>query len=145
MSIELTADDLALTETPSFPAKEVVEFICQDIDENETYQSLNLKCKVQAGKHAGRTIHIRLSKKRDHEMQRVKLARWALAFYSQDEILSNTIPLARMVGRRFTAVAQAAREHNGKTYQDFDFFRDMGDAGAPDAQPPSEIASDVPF
>lgn len=152
MGLNVTAADLALTKPTVFTAKEVVEFICLDVEENAQYEAINLKCKVLSGENTDRRFVIRLSMKKEHEIQRRKLATFALAFYSEDEITKGDTPIARLVGRRFTAVAQVPREYQGKTYQDFDYFKDLGEGDANDLalkkdidKPSENPADDIPF
>ena len=149
MGLNVTAEDLALTKPAVFTAKEVVEFVCLDADENFQYQRLNLKCKILSGEHAGRNHTISLNLKKDNEVQRRKLATFAVAFYSEEEITKGETPLARLVGRKFTAIAQAPREWQGKTYQDFDYFKDLGEGSFNDTattdKPSGENVDEIPF
>lgn len=133
-----------------FPEKSIVEFLCLDIEENKTYQTINMKCKVLSGQHKDKRRDIRISLKEDHEIQNKKRARWALAFWTEEELKKDEpVSLARLIGRRFQARAEKPREWNGKTYQDFDYFKDLGEAG--DAAEPttfktsSRTDQDIPF
>lgn len=151
MGLNVTAEDLALTKPIVFDAKEVVEFVCLDADENVQYQRLSLKCKVLSGQYRGRRYTISLSLKKENEIQRRRLATFALAFYNEKEITSGETPIARLVGRKFSAVAQPSREWSGKTYQDFDHFKDLGEAHESDvnaaisSEPHIAPDSDIPF
>jgi hypothetical protein len=135
MDLNVSKEDLGLLEHPVFEAKEVVEFVCLEAEENAQWGTLSLKCKIQSGKFKGRRYSIRVDLKADREIARIRRARFALAFWKPEEIASGTVNPARLVGRRFTAMAQQAREWNGKTLQDMDFFKDLGATDA-DPQPP---------
>lgn len=134
MSFQISREDLDLVKELIFQEKEVVELVCMDAEENQSQQRLVFKCKVLSGANRGRRHSLSLSLKKDNEIQRVKLARWALAFYTEEELLGGNTPLARMIGRKFTAVAQRPREWQGKTFQDFDYWRDQGEASVDDKE-----------
>lgn len=155
MSFTISREDLDLVKEVIWPEREVVEFVCLDVEENQAQQRLSFKCKCLSGKFRGRRQSLSLSMKKDNEIQKVRLARWALAFYSEDELIAGNTPLARMIGRKFTAVAARPREYMGRTYQDFDYWKDLGEASPSEKEATAGAAAssssagisndDVPF
>lgn len=119
-----------------FPAKEVVEFACLNF--NETRRGdLMLNCKVLTGAYAGRDFTPVIDN-REHPVSRKNKINFARAFWSEDELRSNTAQPARLINRRFSAVPLEAREHNGKQYQSFIGWKDLGEmanGSSPDALP----------
>lgn len=125
---EIGEKDLKAIERLIWPAKEVVRFVITDFKENQQSGSLILNCRVLSGEFAGRdhTIYI---ENRDHPVSQKLRVQFALAFWKAEEIKAGNHNPAKLINREFEARAGAVREHDGKQYQNFESFRDIGPHG----------------
>ena len=120
---EFSEQDLDLAEF-FFAPNEVVEFVCLDF--NETKQkTLVLNCRVLSGEHAGKAKSIFIDS-RETTPSRKNRIQFALAFWTREELVAKSNHPSKLINRKFSAVAQPSREHEGKTYQNIVNFTDMG-------------------
>lgn len=133
---DFTEQELSSQEQLLFSAKEVVEFHCLDFNETRN-QDLMLRCKVLTGKHTGREYTHFLQNKADNKFQREKLMKFACAFWTKEELLGKEYQKAKLINRKFSAVAQEPREYNGRTFQEFGGWRDLG------TFTPADVPADV--
>lgn len=116
-----------------FDDNEVVEFVCIDFNEITKTNTLALNCRVLTGKYKGRP-HTIFIDSRDNPFSKKIKVQFALAFWTREEILAKDNHPSKLINRKFRAVAQPKREHEGKTYQSITQFTDLGEfTGVEDA------------
>lgn len=137
-----------------FDKDKEVTFLCVDPKEHKGKQQLILNCKVLDGDHAGKLHTLYLSQKRDQQHHIRRLRDFGKAFYTEAEIRKRDTPLSRLYNRKFTAIPEAPREYNGKWYQDFGKWHDLGEMQADGTTAPPQTGAtqstapatgDVPF
>lgn len=125
--------DLTALEPLLWPAKEVVEFVCLDYKENATNGTLILNTMVLTGDHTGK-LHTMFIDNRDNTISQKIRVQFALAFWSAEELRQHAHNPAKLVNRKFSAVAGMQRPSTDGTrvFQGFGAFKDLGpyeDAG----------------
>ncbi len=126
-----------------FTKGDVVEFQCVDFKEKADKDLLVVTCKVLTGEYAGKT-YAHFIRYADNPGAKRVYASFMLAFWSREDVTGGTVNPARLMGRRFSAVAQQVREHQGKQYQNFMDFKDLGE-GEPLTLDDGQIPDDLPY
>ena len=119
---------------PLFQARQVVEFVCTSHFENPQTGNLMVKCKVLNTEHQGKEYTVFIKGLAEKMPERKKKAAFLKAFWSEDDLLNKKAQLSKIVGRKFSAVAQAPREYQGRIYHDIGNFVDLGGGMQPDQQ-----------
>jgi hypothetical protein len=122
---------------PIFQAKQVIELMCTDHFENPQSGNLLVKCKVLNTEHQGKDYTVFIKGHPEKMPEKKKKAAFLKAFWSEQELLSKQAQLSKIVGRKFSAVAQPPREYKGKIYQDIENFIDLGGGMQPQQQQPT--------
>jgi len=123
-----------------FKAKETIEFGCKDVKENTDKDSITMTCKILSGEFKDRDYRITINDG-NNDFARERKVQFALEFWTAEELKSNNFKLARLIGKRFSAVAGAPREYNGRTYQDVYGYKNLSgkeDAAQSEPQPEPE-------
>lgn len=107
-----------------FNAKEVIEFVCLDFNEMKT-NTLVLNCQVLTGEHAGKR-HAVFIDSRENSFAKKLRVQFLLAFWTKEELQTQTFHPSKLMNRKFSAVAQEPREYEGKLYQNISGFHDLG-------------------
>lgn len=123
---DISEADLDAATPIIFNAGEVIEFLCLDFNETKNGAAI-LNCKVLSGENAGKTHTIFLN---NHETPTAKKNRvqFLLAFWSKEELIAGENKRSKLINRKFTVVASAPRDYEGKTYQDLRQFVDLGES-----------------
>lgn len=123
---EFSAKDLEVAEYPVWPAKEVAEFVVLDFQENPQTNDLKLSCKVVSERHNDRFVTMFINNK-PNEFAQKRRVQFALAFWTKEELIAGNAAPAKLVNRKFSAVANAPRDWEGKVFQDWGNFKDLGE------------------
>jgi hypothetical protein len=107
-----------------FNAKEVVEFVCLDFNEMKN-NTLVMNCRVLSGDHAGKRHSIFIDSRENSFAKKLRV-QFLLAFWTKDELQTQTFHPSKLMNRKFSAVAQEPREYEGKIYQSMTGFHDLG-------------------
>jgi len=117
--------DLSVVEDLFFRADTAVEMICLEAKENPKRGGLILNCKVASGEHTGKqhTIYINDG---DNEFAKKNKIAFMLAFWTKDQIIGRKCKHSDLMGRKFTVVPAAIRNVEGRKYQNFHSYHDLG-------------------
>lgn len=140
---EFSAESIAGIEKPLWPAKDVVEFVILDFKEMVPSNDLILSCRVLSKEHNDRKYEHYISN-RDNDITQKSRIEFALAFWSKEELIAGDAKPAKLINRRFSVVASPAKEHNGKTYQGFYGWKDLGEFVPGQAASPAADAEGNP-
>lgn len=126
---DVTDDDLVIDEQLYFGDQEIVKFQCIDIRQNAQSGSLQLKCNVLQApvshEHVGKKATIYMTSK-DNEVSKKIKAQFLKAFWTIEQIKSRQANPKALNGRIFTAKSKIQNKDNGKRYQNWEQFQDLG-------------------
>lgn len=142
---DCTEEDLQTSDDLQFKHDEIVKFTCIDVHQNVQYGTLKLKCKVESGDHVGKMYNITL-RSGDSDASKKNKGQFLRAFWTQEEIKAKNCKPARLVGRSLTAKSQLSkpREKDGKIFQNWQDFHDLGGGAATPGQPAQAAPTAAP-
>lgn len=130
-----TIEELEFTGTPLFEKDEIVSHLCHGVMSDQKWGSVTLQTKCLTGPNEGKECELVVQHNDSIKFVQQIERQFAKAFFTQEELVGKAAPLQKLVGLRFECRALEARQaQNGKTYQSFTDFKNMGkaeDSGIP--------------
>lgn len=127
--VQLLESDLNEAQEIQFQHKSVVKFLITDFRENATNGNIILKVTVLSEEHKGAETEIFLTTK-DNPASKKRRAQFFNAFinsgvWKKEDLISGAAELKALLGHAIT-VTSDLREHQGKSYQNWNDFQDCG-------------------
>lgn len=119
-----TDDDLDLPENLEFKDKEIVDLSFETVKELPEKEMYVITSKVLSGDHEGKKMNV-IIQNRDNPMARENMVKFMLAFWSRDALKSGDYSADQLIGRR-ASMSVRLSEKDGKTYQNFNNWKDLG-------------------
>lgn len=117
-------DDLDLPENLEFKDKEIVDLAFEHVKELPEKEMLVITAKVLSGEHDGKKMNV-IIQNRDNPMARENFVKFMMTFWSRDALKSGDYSADQLIGRK-ASMSVRLSEKDGKTYQNFNNWKDLG-------------------